>query len=73
MTLPEYLSKRGKTAELARALHLTHTAVRRWNGKPPAERVIEVETATGIPREELRPDLYRRGAKAKDHDPAPVA
>jgi DNA-binding transcriptional regulator YdaS (Cro superfamily) len=42
---------------LAKALGITHGAVNQWR-RVPAERVIDVERATGIPREKLRPDLY---------------
>lgn len=58
--LDEYLDVRGNTARLANALGITHAAVGQWRGKCPAERVIAVEEITGIPREALRPDLYRR-------------
>ena len=58
--LDEYLTVRGNTARLANALGITHAAVTQWKGKCPAERVISVEVVTGIPREALRPDLYRR-------------
>lgn len=59
--LLEYLSaERGRVAKLAKDLHITHAAVRQWGGRCPAERVVEVEYITGIPREALRPDLYRR-------------
>lgn len=35
------------------------STVHRWeNERIPADRVILVEAATGIPRQELRPDLY---------------
>lgn len=47
----------GSVSALARALGITHSAVSQWR-KVPAERVIDVERATGIPREKLRPDLY---------------
>ena len=59
-TLQQHLSSRGATAELAKAKGISHAAVRQWAGHCPAERVIEVERITGIPREALRPDLYRR-------------
>lgn len=62
--LAEYLAARGKVALLARGLGISHAAVSQWSGHCPAERVVDVERITGIPREELRPDLYRR-------DPAP--
>ena len=35
------------------------TAMTRWaKGRIPAHRVLEVERITGIPRHELRPDIY---------------
>lgn len=40
------------------------TTVMRWeDGAIPAERVIEIESKTGIPRHRLRPDLYARPAR----------
>ncbi len=42
---------------LARRLDLTRQAVAGWK-RIPAERVLEVERATGVPRSQLRPDLY---------------
>lgn len=34
-------------------------AVSKWErGRVPAERVLEIERLTGIPRHALRPDLY---------------
>lgn len=56
----EYVARRGATAELARVLGVTPAAIRQWDGHIPAERVVAVEAATGIPREALRPDLFRR-------------
>lgn len=42
------------------------STVLRWEGgQVPAERVLEVERATGIPRHELRPDLYPEPAEAR--------
>lgn len=51
----------GPTA-LALRLGVRQSVVSNWKsrGRVPAERVLEVEQATGIPREEIRPDLYRR-------------
>lgn len=48
----------GGSSALARQLKITPQAVSQWP-RVPAERVVEVERITGIPREELRPDLYR--------------
>lgn len=47
----------GGTTALACELGISKQAVSMWK-KIPAERVIAIEAATGIPREELRPDLY---------------
>jgi DNA-binding transcriptional regulator YdaS (Cro superfamily) len=58
--LQEFLAVRGAMSDLAKALGITHAAVGQWAGRCPAERVVDVERITGIPREALRPDLYRR-------------
>jgi DNA-binding transcriptional regulator YdaS (Cro superfamily) len=42
---------------LAVALGITPGAISQWD-RVPAERVLEVEKATGIPRQVLRPDVY---------------
>lgn len=48
----------GGNTGLAKALGgITPQAISQWK-KVPAERVIEVERATGVPRQELRPDIY---------------
>lgn len=52
-------SKHGRLRALAKALGITDSAIPQWS-KVPAERIIEIERATGIPRETLRPDLYVR-------------
>lgn len=44
---------------LSRRLGISKQAVYLWKWKGvPAERVLAVEAATGIPREELRPDIF---------------
>jgi DNA-binding transcriptional regulator YdaS (Cro superfamily) len=48
---------------IARALSITPSAIHQWH-RVPAERVIEFERVTGIPRHELRPDLYPEAARA---------
>ena len=50
-------SERGTKIRIARELGITHGAVSQWQ-KVPAERVLDVERITGIPRHELRPDIY---------------
>lgn len=47
----------GGVGALARALGVSQPAVSTWR-RIPAERVIAVETATGVARTALRPDLY---------------
>lgn len=50
----------GSQSALARVLGCTPQNVQKWcaSGRIPAERVLRVEQATGVPRHELRPDLY---------------
>lgn len=55
--LERAIKKAGGMSAFARALKLSRAAIYRWD-KIPAERVVAIERATGIPREELRPDLY---------------
>lgn len=50
-------SHRGLSAKVARGLGLSRGAVAMWR-LVPAERVVAVEAITGIPRDQLRPDLY---------------
>jgi TorA maturation chaperone TorD len=47
----------GGVAQLARKIGIRQPSVSSWN-TVPAQRVIAVEAATGVPRNELRPDLY---------------
>jgi TorA maturation chaperone TorD len=48
----------GGVSELARRIGISQPAVTNWD-RVPAERVLAVEAATGVPRMCLRPDLYR--------------
>ena len=54
-------AERGRLAELAKACRITHSAVWQWKEVPP-NHIVTVEKVTRIPREELRPDLYREKA-----------
>jgi DNA-binding transcriptional regulator YdaS (Cro superfamily) len=49
--------KMGGIAKLAAALGVKHQSFYSWK-RVPAERVLELERLTDIPRHELRPDLY---------------
>jgi TorA maturation chaperone TorD len=51
----------GGVAQLARKIGIAQPSVSNWN-RVPAGRVIAVETATGVPRQQLRPDLYAEPA-----------
>ena len=50
----------GGQSALARSLKVTPQAVQKMcaTGRVPAERVLDIEKATGVSRSELRPDLY---------------
>jgi len=58
--LKSLLEKSGlKPVHLARMASVDKASVSRWmKGRVPAERVLEVERLTSIPRHLLRPDLY---------------
>lgn len=47
----------GGVSRLAEGIGVTRSAVSQWP-RVPAERVLEVERISGIPRHELRPDIY---------------
>lgn len=51
------LEKVGGAQRLADRLGISRQAVEQWRRVPPL-RVLDVERATGIPRHDLRPDLY---------------
>ncbi len=52
----------GASAELARRLGVSRQAVDQWK-KVPATRAVDVERETGIPRYELRPDVFPADGK----------
>lgn len=48
-----------RLADLARELSVNKSTATRWSKRRvPAERVLEIERFTGVPRHELRPDIY---------------
>lgn len=61
-TLPK---RRGIISDIARACGITPGAVSQWQ-RVPAERVLDVERVTGVPRHALRPDLYPAPTLAPD-------
>lgn len=65
-------AKVGGPGALAKLLgKITPQAVSQWR-RVPAERVIDVEKATGVSRHELRPDIYPPGDFMRD-TPSPPA
>ncbi len=59
--LRQLLETKGlRLIDLARRLGVNKATVSRWSqGTIPANRAVDIESATDIPREQLRPDLYR--------------
>jgi DNA-binding transcriptional regulator YdaS (Cro superfamily) len=49
----------GRPGKLAAKIGVTRQAIEAWR-KVPVDRLEAVEAATGIPREELRPDIFIR-------------
>lgn len=58
--------------ELARRLGLSPNSIIKWK-RVPDHRLLEVERVTGIPRESLRPDLYRKPVQRKRRQAASLA
>lgn len=54
------IKTKGSLAALGAAVGVTAQAVWKWlqAGSIPVNRVLDVERATGIPRETLRPDVF---------------
>ena len=56
--LKEAIENAGNPAKLAAKLGVSRQAVSKWEDVP-MRHIIAIEKATGVPRERLRPDLYR--------------
>ncbi len=52
--------KPGTVSSLAKVLKISRQAVSQWDAIP-LERVLDVEEKTKVPRQELRPDFYKKG------------
>jgi TorA maturation chaperone TorD len=59
--LQEAIEVAGSVSELARRIGISQPSVSSWD-RVPAERVVSVESATGISRAVLRPDLFETAA-----------
>ncbi|MUG08592.1 YdaS family helix-turn-helix protein [Commensalibacter melissae] len=51
------MHKTGGPFYWGKKLGISYSAVCQWK-QVPSKRVVEVEHITGIPREELRPDIF---------------
>lgn len=58
--LQRAISEAGGHSALGRRLDVSREVVAQWvrRRRVPAERVLSIERETGVPRHELRPDLY---------------
>jgi TorA maturation chaperone TorD len=61
--LGEAIRAAGGISELARRVGISQPSVSNWD-RVPAERVLDVEAATGVERVILRPDLYGEKKRA---------
>jgi len=57
--LQQAIRAAGSERKLARLLGLSQQAVNKWE-TVPINRVLAVESVTGVPREVLRPDFFQR-------------
>lgn len=55
--LEKAIDAAGTLQELASRIGVTPQAISQWEKVPPL-RVLDVERATGISRQDLRPDIY---------------
>ena len=51
------VKKAGGGAKVARPLNLTRQAIYQWK-RVPAEHVLTLERLSGVPRYQIRPDIY---------------
>jgi len=55
--LDKAIKAAGNGTNLARLLGVTRSAITQWS-QVPVLKVLDVERITGVPREELRSDIY---------------
>ncbi|HET9716210.1 MAG TPA: Cro/CI family transcriptional regulator [Pseudolabrys sp.] len=70
--LSEAIRAAGSVSELARQIGISQPSVSNWI-RVPADRVISVESVTGVDRTVLRPDLYSEKKMAGDIDEVDAA
>jgi DNA-binding transcriptional regulator YdaS (Cro superfamily) len=55
----------GTAQKLADKLGITRSTIYAWR-EIPTKYIIEIERITKVPREELRPDLYRKSKRTSE-------
>lgn len=55
--LPDVIRTVGKAKDFAAKIGVSPQAISQWD-RVPVDRVLDVEALTGIPRHDLRPDIY---------------
>jgi TorA maturation chaperone TorD len=70
--LSEAIRAAGGVSELARQIGISQPSVSNWI-RVPADRVVSVETVTGVDRAVLRPDLYSEKRPVSDVDDVDLA
>jgi len=64
--------RHGNLTALAEQLGISAQALSQWD-RVPHKRVLDVERITGVPRHELRPDLYPPGDAKPAAEPGEAA
>jgi DNA-binding transcriptional regulator YdaS (Cro superfamily) len=63
MDITDIIRRAGGASRIARSIGRHHATVLRWR-QVPAQHARQVEALSGIPRHELRPDLFDPPAPA---------
>lgn len=68
ISIEDVMAKFGGRPAAAAALKITPQAIQKWmdKGRVPIERVADVESATGISRHDLRPDIFGPASPKED-------
>lgn len=61
--LQKVINLAGNRSKLARQLGIKPQAIQQWE-RVPVDRVLAIESITGISRHELRPDIYGDEARS---------
>ena len=74
VTASDVVARLGSQASLARICGVTQQSVSGWclrGALIPPKHVLAVEAATGVPKEDLRPDIYPRDVAVLNSGVAP--